>query len=183
MNHKQKIGYILLGAFIMLIGMSIDNLTSTPVTAQNDGEITCQKLTFVDETGKPLFILQAKTEGVSDHQLSIRNKAGQEAVRLTSRISERPELTVNSVDLFGNVGNEGKVAVALTSRDLLHGPKVEIYDENGQLCIHLAGTSSSDPLSPRVDFWNKQRILCASIGANAHGNGYLFRRSDSEVNQ
>ena len=178
MNHKQKIGYTLLGAFIMLIGMSIDNLTSSPVTAQSNGELTCQKLTFVDETGKPLFILQAETEGVSDHQLSILNKAGQETVRLTSRISERPELTVNSVDLFGN---EGKVAVALTSRDLLNGPKVEIYDENGQLCIHLVSTSSSDPLSPRIDFWNKQHILCTSIGANAHGNGSIFTRDDNHL--
>ena len=76
MNHKQKLAYMALGAGILALGILIDNLTSSPVTAQTDGEITCQKLTFVNETGEPLFILQAKTEGVNDHQLSIRNKAG-----------------------------------------------------------------------------------------------------------
>ena len=49
MNYKQKIGYTILGAFIMLIGMLMDNLTSPPVTAQSNGELTCQQLTFVDE--------------------------------------------------------------------------------------------------------------------------------------
>ena len=99
MNHKQKIGYAILGAFIMLIGMLIDNFTSPPVTAQTDGEITCQKLTFVDETGEPLFRLQAETgtraeprfhstyaktgTGAND-TLVFFNRRGQRVVSLTS---------------------------------------------------------------------------------------------------
>ena len=99
MNHKEKTGYIILGAVIMLIGMSINNLTSFPVTAQNNGEIMVQKLTFVDETGEPLFRLQAEVgtraeplfhtryantgTGAND-TLVFFNRRGQRVVSLTS---------------------------------------------------------------------------------------------------
>ena len=164
MNHKQKIGYTILGAFIMLIGMLIDNRTSPPVTAQTDGVITCQKLTFVDEAGEPLFILQAKTEGVSDHQLSIRNKVGQETVRLTSIIFDRLGRALNSVYLFND---EGKVVVALTSGGYL-GPSVEIYDDDSQGSILLLSGGATIP-GARVEVRNKQGKGCASMGVNEYG--------------
>ena len=162
MNHKQKIGYTLLGAFIMLIGMSIDNLTSSPVTAQSNGELTCQKLTFVDDTGKPLFYLEAedsdrlsifkadvynpKTEvfenkemmrltcvGLLGNELSILNLEGREGVRLEAFKSG------NFVDIFNH---EGKGAVSLASEnDRKSGAdrnSVDIFNNEGEEAVSLA---------------------------------------------
>ena len=51
MNHKQILGYTVLGAMIMPIG--IGSIVSPPLIAQRDGvfgEIECSKLTVVNET-------------------------------------------------------------------------------------------------------------------------------------
>lgn len=164
MNHKQKMGYTILGAFIMLIGMSIDNFTSPPVTAQSNGELTCKQLTFVDETGEPLFILQAKTKEVNNHQLSIRNKVGQETARLTSRIFASSGRALNDLRLFND---KGEVAVALTSGGYM-GPSVEIHDDDSQASIWLI---SGDPRMSggRVEVSNRQGKTCAIMGITEHG--------------
>ena len=55
MNHKQKLGYTVLGAVIMLIGIGVGSIVCPPLVAQRNGvfdEIVCSKLTVVDEMGK-----------------------------------------------------------------------------------------------------------------------------------
>ena len=159
MNHKQKIGYTILGAGIMLVGMLIDNLTSPPVTAQNDGEITCQKLTFVDETGQPLFYLETgnglsifkadvfnwNTEvsekkevmrltcgGILGNELSLLNPEGREGVRLDA------SQFGNFVAIFNH---EGKEAVSLASKNGRESGvdknRVRIFNNEGQEAVTL----------------------------------------------
>ena len=164
MNYKQKIGYTILGAFIMLIGMWMGNSTSPPLIAQSNGELTCKQLTFVDETGEPLFILRAETEGVSDHQLSIRNKAGQETVRLTSIIFESLGRTLNHLCLFND---EGEVAVGLTSGGYL-GPSVEIYDDDSQASVRLI-TGDPRRSGGSIEVCNRQGKTCAIMGITKYG--------------
>ena len=159
MNHKQKIGYTILGAFIMLIGMSIDNLTSSPVTAQSDGEITCRKLTFVDETGKPLFYLETgnglsifkanvvnwnanvvetkevmrlTSSGLFGSELSLLNPEGREGVRLDA------SQFGNFVAIFNH---EGKEAVSLASKNGRESGvdinRVRIFNNEGEQAVTL----------------------------------------------
>ena len=55
MNHKQKLGYILLGAGIMAVGTIIGQVITPNIEAQNNGmfgEIQCTGLSVVDENGK-----------------------------------------------------------------------------------------------------------------------------------
>ncbi len=159
MNHKlkipipsgQKIGYIILGAVIMLIGMSIDNLTSSPVTAQNDGEITCQKLTFVDETGKPLFYL----ETVNGSSISEPNRLIFEPDRLSifkpnvihsnNRVPVATELmrlsgssTLSELFLLNPNGKEG---VGLRSASLRNS--VFVFNHEGKVAVSLASSTGS----------------------------------------
>ena len=62
MNTKQKLGYTILGAVIMLVGMSVGSILSPTLIAQNNGvfdEIQCTKLTVVNELGEKRMELQA----------------------------------------------------------------------------------------------------------------------------
>ena len=54
MNHKQKLGYILLGAGIMAVGITIGQFLTPNIEAQNNGvfdKIQCRELEVVDTTG------------------------------------------------------------------------------------------------------------------------------------
>ena len=131
MNHKQKIGYTLLGAFIMLIGMLIDNFTSPPVTAQTDGEITCQKLTFVDATGKPLFWLETGN-GLSIFKADVFN--------WNTEVSQNKEVMRLTCDgLFGNelslLNPNGRQGVRLDASQF--GNFVAIFNHEGKEAVSL----------------------------------------------
>ena len=55
MNHKQKLGYMALGAGILAVGIMIGQFVTPDIEAQSAGvfdEITCRLLTVVDEKGK-----------------------------------------------------------------------------------------------------------------------------------
>ena len=55
MNHKQKLGYMALGAGILALGITIGQIITPPIEAQHNGlfnEITCRQLTVVDKNGK-----------------------------------------------------------------------------------------------------------------------------------
>ena len=62
MNTKQKLGYTMLGAVIMLVGMSVGSILSPTLIAQNNGvfdEIQCTKLTVVNELGEERIRIDA----------------------------------------------------------------------------------------------------------------------------
>ena len=209
MNHKQKIGYAILGAFIMLIGMSIDNLTSSPVTAQNDGEITCQKLTFVDETGEPLFILQAETLqtellkkhgddflepmsrrlGFYVHRLNIYNKAGKRVVGVFDTWDQ------NGVEVCNKAEEAG---IRLSTRSVPKSTEnvVDIYAK-ARRAMYLydysdysprdyrdytrgVSLSGSSPSGGLVSVYNKAGRAVASLFNNDYGGEVHVRNNQDE---
>ena len=185
MNHKQKICYTILGAGIMLIGMLINNLTSSPVTAQNHGELTCQKLTFVNETGEPHFTLKVESNG-----LSIRNKEGEKALTLNSHSSKHVLSLYNKKDVGvvslyawksggGNIivrDGEGKEVAAIVINQ--RGGAVSIKGKKGGGYVRVsdkagvkAASMSTTEHGGRVDVFNKQGENRAVMSVNEYGNG------------
>lgn len=82
MNHKQKLGYALLGAAVMAIGMTIGQFTTPNIEAQNNSvldEIVCKKITVVDSDGNPGILLESKEKG---NQITINHEQGKEAISL-----------------------------------------------------------------------------------------------------
>jgi hypothetical protein len=76
MNHKQKLGYIVLGAVIMLVGIGIGVVVSPPLIAQRNevfGEIECTKLTVVDKSWKSAIELATDEDG---SHIRINDKTG-----------------------------------------------------------------------------------------------------------
>ena len=150
MNYKQKLGYIVLGAVIMLVGLGLGTIVSPPLIAQKDGaldEIQCSKLTVVDKAGQPAIVMGTDEE--SRNTITLFNQAGKEVVHLyaakqqTSVKISRPSGT-QAIHLFGakRLGaivlddDAGKAAVSLSvAHKVTRG--VLLFDEEGESAVTL----------------------------------------------
>ena len=82
MNHKQKLGYMVLGTGILAVSIMIGQFATPDIEAQSDGvfdEISCRKLTVVDNEGNTAIGLVGDTfvNGVY-----ILDRSGNEAISL-----------------------------------------------------------------------------------------------------
>ena len=74
MNHKQKLGYTLLGAGIMAVGVTIGAIVCSPLVAQENGffdKVVCRELEVVDKDGKKAIVLQSNED---DYSLGQNNR-------------------------------------------------------------------------------------------------------------
>ena len=74
MNHKQKLGYMALGAGILVLGIIIGQFVTPDIEAQNNGvfdEIICTKLTVANNAGT--------------HRIELVSEQDQTMIRLTDR--------------------------------------------------------------------------------------------------
>ena len=125
MNHKQKLGYMALGAGIMAVGIIIGQVITPDIEAQSNGvfgEIQCTGLTVVDKDGKEAIILVA---GKSGNGVYVKNKNGKSAIVLVA-IEELsfPIKELNTAIEFGS--------------------SINIYDKNGTPAISLSTGGEND---------------------------------------
>lgn len=102
MNHKQKLGYTVFGAVIMLVGITIGQFITLNIEAQSNGvfdEITCRRLKIVDKSGQDAIILNAPEDA---NAIIVYDKAREPAILLAALDSE------NSIFVNRKVG-EGSV--------------------------------------------------------------------------
>ena len=164
MNHKQKIGYTILGAGIMLIGILIDNLTSPPVTAQNDGEITCQRLTFVDEKGTPLYWIETSdNNGLSIFAESLNWVTGKPESREILKIESHH---FDNRWTFRNPN--GMEAVSLYSSRTFGG-LVRTLDKEGKKAVSISVSERGG----YINVFNDQDKCIAEMSVDQYGNGVV----------
>ena len=65
MKYTEKLGYIALGGFLMLVGMLASNLTLLTAQRETFGEITCTGLKVVDSNRMPTVVLSTDLRGGS----------------------------------------------------------------------------------------------------------------------
>ena len=77
MNHKQKLGYTLLGAGIMAIGIIIGQVITPEIEAQSNGvfdKIICKEIEVVDKDGNTGILLVAgEPFRLGDEELRLGN--------------------------------------------------------------------------------------------------------------
>ena len=132
MNRKQKLGYTLLGAGIMAVGITIGQFVTPNIEAQSKGvfeKITCRELYVVDEKGETEI-------GLGDNTVVIRDKQGRLAVMLSSRE------VGNGISVFDN---QGKIAGSLASNK--EENFVSIYDKQGKNAIDLTSSARGNGVS------------------------------------
>ena len=65
MNHRQKLGYMVLGAAILAVGITIGQFITPQLEAQQNGyfhKITCRELEVVGKDGKEAIVLTSTGE-------------------------------------------------------------------------------------------------------------------------
>ena len=96
MNYKQKLGYMVLGAAMTLVGMAV-SVFSPSLNAQRHSEyIVCKGLTVVDNKGNDAIRL---TVGERRNLIVVYDKTGKKAVGLHT------DGTGNGVVVFDKMGD------------------------------------------------------------------------------
>lgn len=81
MNHKQKLGYMALGTGILALGITIGQIVTPDIKAQNNGmfdEIVCSRLTVVNQGEHMIDLIS----GEDQNMISLSDKAGTPQIAL-----------------------------------------------------------------------------------------------------
>ena len=135
MNYKQKIGYILLGAGLMLAGLAVGSTVLPSLVAPSKvvfDKVQCRELEVVDANGNKAISLRSNdTSSTSVYY----DKQGNVAMIL------------GSIDEIGRgvsiYDQYGKLMVGLASSsgwDNLKGSGLTVYDIYGKVAVELAST-------------------------------------------
>ena len=138
MNNIQKLGYILLGAGIMAIGVTIGQFITPNIEAQGNGvfdEITCRRLKVVDKLGKDAITLNA---GEESNGMVIFDKTQAPAILLSGGWV-RDEAKDNVIQIFGGTENNGILLSADETISL-----VKIVDNAGNNAIILGANETGN---------------------------------------
>ena len=156
MNYKQKLGYTVLGAVIMLVGLGLGAIVSPPLIAQRNDvldEIRCSSLTVVDKRGEPVVVIASNEEG---NGMILYDQAGKDAAILHTKADgttlsiyrpggTRAASLVSNED-GGGLGlfdNEGEVAINAQVADKF-GRFVQVYNAEGEGVITLGAFEEFD---------------------------------------
>ena len=109
MNHKQKLGYMALGAGILALGITIGQFITPDIEAQNNGvfdEIVCSRLTVINHAGEHMIDLISGEDG---NMIRLSDKAG------TPQMALSVQEDANSI-MISNKNNRG-IGVWLLSEE------------------------------------------------------------------
>ena len=142
MNHKQKLGYMVLGALILAIGITIGQFITPNIEAQQNGffdQITCRRLYVEDQHGKTAIVLGSNEDG---NTISICDPNGE----------VRPAIGLHSNKIVGNgiliYHPNGKEAIGLHGNKIV-GNTISIYDPNGKTSFQFNADTASNELIVR----------------------------------
>ena len=95
MNYKQKLGYMVLGAMMTLVGVAV-SVFSPSLNAHDSEYIVCKGLTVVDNNGNDAIRL---TVGEKRNLIVVYDKTGKRAIGLHT------DGTGNGVVVFDRIGD------------------------------------------------------------------------------
>ena len=146
MNHRQKFGYMILGAVIMLVGLGVGAIVSPPLIAQRNGvfgEIKCTKLEVVNKYGKPAIRLEAYNDNDSIVRNSVKiyhlkpNRYGVLHEAISLEVSNDNDISVrNSIRMDNPKPNQyGLFDAAIELRSSDNANSIKVYDPDRDLDI------------------------------------------------
>ena len=171
MNYKQKLGYTVLGAVIMLIGMSVNSILSPPLVAQRNGvfdEIECYGLTVMNRNGEPAVILGSGSEG--ENGIILYNETGTPAASLHS---------ADGKTLLSIMNEDGKLALLLGRLEKRND--ITLFNEKGELAITSV---VADGLMRMISVYHesgKEAVSMSSLPALDHNSVAVYDRAGEQV--
>ena len=141
MNQKQKLGYTLLGAGIMAVGITIGQVITPNIEAQSNGvfdEITCRSLNVVDRNGNTGIHLLAAGDLNGSEGINLLAAENTNAIVIgnnspgTGRIYLSTDHGTNGITITDGAGNS---AIELTAKE--HQNHVQVFDKAENMAILL----------------------------------------------
>ena len=189
MKHKVNARDMALGAGIMLIGLAVGVIGTTPLIAQREGvfgEIQCSRLVVVDETGKPAITLatDAKESGLPEKQnvMIVYNKSGEKAVVIGTHREH------NGVDVHDKQGEPLAVLSASRQGGMLRLLTMDSRNSRQPAILLLGGGpmgSSVMLFSPEGHVMSQYYVIDETTGFILEGkdaNDGIFLSVDEEGN-
>lgn len=168
MNHKQKLGYMALGAGIMAVGITIGAIVCSPLVAQENGffdKIVCREFEVVDKDGNKAIVLDSN-ERVN--AVTVYDREGNKAIDLGSTKKYQFKGLENWVTIL----DKGKAAIILASF-FSDSNVVAITDKQGNEAIQLFSQDIGDPafdFKNVVQIWDNQGNKAISLGNHRYAN-------------
>ena len=161
MTYKQKLGYMLLGAGILALGIIIGQWGTPDIEAQSNGvfdKITCREIEVVDKDGNKAIVLHHNEFG--HNELIVYHPQGRQGIKLQSGgwgnyaiVFEDADNEQEAVALAGtstenyvivrNFRSSDRAAAKLISKEDISS--VEVLDKNGNPAAWLARLFPSHP--------------------------------------
>ena len=170
MNHKQKLGYTLLGAGIMVVGIIIGQFVTPDIKAQSNvvfDKVVCREFEVVDEHGKVAF---AFTDNEKGRWIELFDKQGRLAVALVAHSQLRRE---NGIVVYGR----GKMAIDLSATESHR--QISISDKNQKAALLFGTNANLEREIVIVDKQEKPAVLLHS--GQRLGNGIAIFEKDNKV--
>ena len=178
MNNKQKLGYTLLGAGIMAVGITIGQFVTPRIEAQSNGvfdKVVCRQITVVDSAGKPAITLDSWDTGQNITNTVRVYQSQSPSVALVLESTNR----ANSVYINDKGGSSAFDLEAFASQNRLTLWN-RLTSEGGRYpAIHLdcVAPTSGDPAENRVfvsnirEHTDRHKYPDVAIGLHSHFEG------------
>ena len=182
MDNKQKLGYILLGAGIMAVGITIGQFITPNIEAQSNGvfdTITCHKILVVDKKGEKGITLDAT--GTMNSLLvfnKLNNKGGMllfgadsyAGIQLRDSRAGKDAISLITSDVGNAVTvsdrQRGESAIVLKSSE--KGNSIGVNGQNGRLAVTiLAGNEWKNG----IHIYNPRGKLAIRLKSDEDFNG------------
>lgn len=141
MCHRQKLGYMALGAGILALGIIIGQVITPAIEAQSNGvfdNITCRELVVVDKDGEKAIALQSdENENSAIIYRPLKKRANVVALKLASND------WVNQIRISDEIPDGS--GIWLFSSRLFGGNKLKVYPpgkKGGQVELYGIDTAS-----------------------------------------
>ena len=170
MNQKQKLGYMVLGAWIMAVGIIIGQVITPDIEAQSNGvfdKIQCRELEVVDKDGKKAIVLAALDTSNNiwvidgNEKPAISLSADKEESGISVRTPEGTGVLLHANENGGglSVMDRNTFAIDLTTTDTINA--ITVHDKHGKEAVGLEATETQNHVSVR-DRYGNLMILLAS---------------------
>ena len=176
MNQKQKLGYMVLGAWIMAVGIIIGQVITPNIEAQSKGvfdKITCRGIEVVDENGKRRAFLGRRVTLLSPgHELvgnafQLFDKDGEKVIELST------DALMNQIVLYDKKGSQavrllevgGRYTAIQVGQSGKPGFSVDLYDDLHSIAVYDPSETREFEVEGRK-FVSEQRAFEVSVTNN-----------------
>ena len=149
MNFQHKLGYIVLGSVIAIVGMMVGSVLVPQLVAQHEtvSNVICRELTIVDGAGNPVVRLG---DGANGGSVEVMHREGATVINLG---------VMDSGGAVGVANIEGEIGVGMRADD--GGNDVFVYQKNPIGVLGVALHAGVDGES--IEIYNDSEHLVGSL--------------------